>query len=370
MNAGRAAGVATLVAVAAYGHVVYPIWLWATTRGRPEPEPPQPEAWPEISVLVVAHREAGIISDKVEDVVANRYPGPFEVVVVADDAETAGAARGGAARVIEFHGRLGKPEAINRGVEAASHDLVVMTDANARLAPGSLEALVRWVGKDSVVAAAGRKTVVGTRGEGLYWRFESWLKQLEARTGSTIGLVGELAAFDRRRFRALPADTPIDDLWLALDIAEDGGRIVYEPSAATEETELPSSAADWDRRTRIVAGTLEVLWRRRRLLVPGATPVTAQLWGHRLIRSSVGPVAHALLLALAATKMRRSRAAALFVGVHALGAVALVRRQAGRPQSDLERAIAQILYLQAVGAAGTYRFFRGDRPVLWEKVSR
>jgi cellulose synthase/poly-beta-1,6-N-acetylglucosamine synthase-like glycosyltransferase len=370
LRAARAAGVATLVTVAAFGHVLYPVWLWATTRGRPAPEPPQPDAWPPISVLVVAHREAGIIGDKVKDVYANRYPGPFEVLVVADDPETANAARGGPARVIEFHERLGKPGAINRGVEAASYDLVVITDANARLAPGSLAALVRWVGEDGILAVAGRKTMVGSRGENLYWWFESWLKQLESRTGSTIGLVGELAAFDRSRFRALPADTPIDDLWLALDFAEQGGRIVYEPRAVTEETELASPAADWDRRTRIVAGTLEVLWRRRRLLVPGATLVTAQLWGHRLVRSSVGPVAHALLLVLAATKMNRSRTAALFVGVHALGTAAVLRRNVGRGQSTVERAVAQILYLQAVGAVGTYRFFRGDRPVQWAKISR
>jgi len=370
VNRGRAAGVASLVVVAAYGHAIYPLWLWATTRRRDDPEPPDREDSPAISVLVVAHREAGIIAGKIEDVVANGYPGPLEVVVVADDPETAEAARGDLARVIEFSGRLGKPEAVNRGVEAASHDLVVMTDANTKLAPGSLEALVRWVGDDGILAAAGQKTVIGGRGEGLYWRFESWLKQLEARTGSTIGLVGELAAFDRRRFHALPADTPIDDLWLALDIAEQGGRIAYEPTATTEETELASAAADWDRRTRIVAGTLEVLWRRRRLLVPGATPVTAQLWGHRLVRSSIGPVAHAALLALTATKLRRTGVARLFVGVHTVGALAVLRRVRGHPQPAVERVIGQVLYLQAVGAVGTYRFFRGDRPVLWEKVAR
>ena len=369
MSAGRSAGLAALVATAAYGHIVYPLSLLVRTRGMEQPEPPQPDDWPGITVLVVAHREAGIIVGKVDDVVANSYPGDYEVLVVADDAATAEAARESSARVIEFETRLGKPEAINRGVAAATHDLVVMTDANTTLAPRSIEALVRWLGNGTILAAAGEKTVVGSR-ESLYWRFESWLKQLEARTGSTVGLVGELAAFDRRRFRTLPPDTPIDDLWLALDISEQGGRIAYEPNAATQERELSSSAADWDRRTRIVAGTLEVLWRRRELLAPGATPITAQLWGHRLVRSSLGPLAHAVLLALAAKQAPRSRTAALFVGAHLLAGGALARRLTGKRQSGLERGAAQVLYLQAVGAAGTIRFLRGDRPVHWQKEAR
>ena len=370
MTARRSAAYAALLATAAYGHVLYPLWLWARTRHVSQPEPPTQVDWPAITVLVVAHREAGIIARKVEDVLGNSYPGECEVLVVADDAETAAAARQSAARVVEFQDRLGKPEAINRGVEAAAHDVVVMTDANTALAPGSLAALVRWVGADGVVAAAGEKNVVGGRGESVYWRFESWLKEREARLGSTVGLVGELAAFDRRHFRRLPADTPIDDLWLALDLSEQGGRIAYEPLASTHERELQSSGADWDRRTRIVAGTLEVLRRRRGLLVPGATPITAQLWGHRLVRSSLGPVAHGALVALAVRRAHRSPIAALFVAGHVAAGGALARRLAGKRQGTLERALAQVLYLQAVGAAGTLRFLRGDRPVHWQKEAR
>jgi len=48
------------------------------------------------------------------------------------------------------------------------------------------------------------------------------------------------------------------------------------------EAESATTADEWERRTRIVSGANDVLWRRRQLLVPGKSPVTAQLWGHRL----------------------------------------------------------------------------------------
>lgn len=371
MSARRRVGLAALAATAGFGHFVYPLWLWAKTRALPEPEAPRnPDAWPPLSVVVAAHREAGIIGKKVEDVVGNGYAGPLEVIVVADDPETARAAGREPAKVLAFEGRLGKPEALNRGIAAATGDVVVITDANATLAPGSLSALARWFADDGVAGVAGEKVVLGDSGEAVYWRFESWLKRREARRGTTIGLVGELAAFERSRFRPLPTDLAVDDLWLALDLIESGGSVLYEPSARSEEPESPDLATDWQRRTRVVIGTLDVLWRRRDLLVPGASPATSQLWGHRLVRSSLGPIAHAALLALALREARRSAGAAAFVALHAYGAALLIRRLRGEAPGRLSAALTQVLYLQLVGAAGTIRFLRGERPVLWQKLSR
>ncbi len=362
---------AALAATAGFGHVVYPLWLWAKTRTLSDPEPPAgPGEWPSLTVVVAAHREAGVIGAKVDDVLANGYEGPLEVVVVADDRETAEAAERTSARVLAFDRRLGKPEALNRGIGEATGDVVVITDANATLAPGSLTALARWFGSDGIAGVAGEKAVLGASGEGAYWRFESWLKRRETRSGTTIGLVGELAAFKRDRFRPLPRDLAVDDLWLALDLIEDGGRILYEPTARSEEPESPDLATDWQRRTRVVIGTLDVLWRRRNLLVPGASEATPQLWGHRLVRSSAGPLAHAALLALAVPRARRGGLAAGFVAAHVAGAWFLTRRLRGEEQGRIAAAAAQVLYLQLVGAAGTIRFLRGERPVLWQKPRR
>jgi hypothetical protein len=372
LSARSRAGLAVLAATAGFGHVLYPLWLWAKTRTLPERHPPPaPESWPAVSVVVAAHREAGLIAAKVEDLVENGYAGPLEVIIVADDRATADAAgEAPAAKVLAFDRRLGKPEALNRGIAEATGDVVVITDANAKLAPGSLAALVRWFAHDGVAGVAGEKVVLGAGGEGIYWRFESWLKRQEARSGTTIGLVGELAAFERDRFRPLPRDLAVDDLWLALDLIEGGGNILYEPSARSEEPESPDLGADWRRRTRVVIGTLDVLWRRRSLLVPGSSPATPQLWGHRLVRSSAGPMAHAALLALALRQAPRNPAAATFAGAHAWGATLLLRRLRGQRLGRLEAAVAQVLYLQVVGAAGTVRFLRGERPVFWHKDAR
>jgi hypothetical protein len=248
--------------------------------------------------------------------------------------------------------------------------VVVFTDANAMIEPGGLASLVRWLEEPTVGAVAGEKRVITARGESVYWAFEAWLKRLENRTGATIGLCGELAALRRSDYVDLPSDVAVDDLWLALDVVEQHKRVVYEPAARVSEDASASAGLEWGRRTRIICGALDVLWRRRRHLVPGRSPVAGQLWGHRLVRSLLGPVAHAGLVLGAVGSARRSRVARLFLAVHAVGLVAVWREERSAKVTPAERLLAQVLFLQAVGLAGVVRWLRRDRPVFWQKEER
>jgi poly-beta-1,6-N-acetyl-D-glucosamine synthase len=362
-------GVGLLAGIACFGHILYPAWLALRTRRSADPTPPEPKGWPGVTVLVPAYRERSVIAEKVADTFANGYDGPLQVLVVADDAETAEAARGTAADVVSATRREGKGSAVNRGLEHARHDLVVLTDANTSLERGAIAALVRWFEDPSVSAVAGEKRVLDET-EGAYWHFESWLKRRESRLGTTIGLVGELAAFRRVDYSPVPPDLIVDDLWLALELGAAGKRIVYEPAAVAFENGNAPLAEEWERRTRNVAGVLDAIWRRRDLLVPGRATVTEQIWGHRLVRSTFGPAAHAVLLALAARAAGRSRPAAAFAFLHLLGAVAVVRKHRGRRLTAAERLLAQVLFLQGVGLRGTIRWLRGDHSSLWRKGER
>ena len=350
------------------GPLVYPAWLAARTRHRPEPTPPRAENLPSLSVVVPAYREHAVIAAKVDDVLVNGYPGGLEVLVVADDAPTASAARATGARVLTGHQRLGKAAALDRGVAAAAGDVIVMSDANTVLRPGSLANLARWFADDAVGAVAGEKRVQGD-GEGAYWRYESWLKRRESRLGSTIGMVGELAAVRRAAWRPLPADVTVDDLWIALDAIEGGWRVVYEPEAIAVESAPDNAREAWERRTRIVAGTFDLLWRRRHLLVRRDV-VAVQLWGHKLLRQSLGPLAHAALALLALRRARRSRGAAAVVAAHLVGAAAAVAQLTGRAVPRPLAVAGQVVFLQAVAIAGLLRYLRGERPAVWAKPQR
>lgn len=362
------ATVAALCMAAASGHLVYPVWLTLASQRRRPTVPPIPKSWPALSIVIAAYREAAVIGDKIRSTQADAYPAPVEILVVADDEETANAAEAAGATVLRSAHRTGQGASIARGIAAARHELVVLSDANTVFRPGSLRALARWFDDAAVGAVAGRKTVL--RGhEGLYWRFESFLKERETRLGSTVGLVMEIAAVRRSALPPLRGGIVLPDLWLALDVVEGGKRVVYEPEAVSEEEPPSTLREDWERRTRIVSGCLQLLGLRRHLLSPDAGIVAAQLWGHKLVRYSLAPLAHLTLLA-AALLMHRSRAAKIFLAIHgvaALGWIADVRRW---PLPRWTRAMGQVLYLQVVALGGIVRWRSGDLAAMWPKADR
>ena len=386
---GTRAAVAALAMGASAGHVLYPAWLaWRTRRSRGRvaqvPEKEGNGTWPDITVLVPAYREAGVIARKLEDVRTNGYQGRLAILVVADgDPETAAAAESCGVRVLSGPDRLGKSQALNRGFAASDTHIVVISDANNRLTPGALSALVVHFDDPEVGAVAGEKIEADDgRGEGFYWKFESWLKQREDQLGTTIGLVGELAAIRTDLWRSIPEDVAIDDLWTALDIVERGYRVAYEPTARAFEPPT-TLALQWERRTRTIAGALHVIARRSRQLRPSAGLVAAELWGHRLVRYTISPVSHAALLALAGANVRRSVLARAFLLAHlCAGASVLVEARSAasadeagpessrHPVMTAVTASGHVMFLQAVALRGLLRYLGGDRQTKWSTPRR
>ncbi|MBK5305570.1 MAG: glycosyltransferase [Frankiaceae bacterium] len=371
--AARRIAVTGLSAVVLAGPVLYPAGLAFAARRRPiEQRPPDPPDWPNMTVVVAAYHEARLIAAKVADAHANGYPGRLQVVVVADDEPTAAAARETAAVVVSPGRRVGKSAALDIGVTAADGEIVVLSDANTRLMPGSLAALAAWFCDPAVGAVAGEKQL-SAGAESAYWRFESWLKTRESRLGGTIGLVGELAAIRRTAWRPVPADVAVDDLWVALDVLEQGLRVVYEPAAVAVEDASGTWQEDWERRTRIVAGMLDVV-RRRQALLLRADLVSAQLWGHRVLRASAAPVAQATLLGFALVRLRRGpRSApisASFAMAHVVAGAAHVLTSRGQGLPGPVGALGSAAFLQAVGLGGLWRHLRREPLARWPKVDR
>jgi hopene-associated glycosyltransferase HpnB len=121
--------------------------------GEDGPEPPAPSRWPAVSVVVPARNEAAVLPATLPGLLAQDYPGPFRIVVV-DDRSSDGTAE--VARALGAGGRTtvlggaplpdgwaGKVWAMAQGVAAAVEtELLLLTDADIRHAPGSLRRLV------------------------------------------------------------------------------------------------------------------------------------------------------------------------------------------------------------------------------------
>src|SRR5262249_47290099 len=114
--------------------------------------PPDPAAWPSVRVVVPARNEAATLPRTIPSLAGQDYPGEWRVVVVDDRSEdgTAESARStGGTRTTVLPGAalpegwVGKVWAMQQGVEGATEDYILLTDADILHAPGSLRHLVR-----------------------------------------------------------------------------------------------------------------------------------------------------------------------------------------------------------------------------------
>jgi biofilm PGA synthesis N-glycosyltransferase PgaC len=283
--------------IVAYVYVAYPCLLaaWARIAGRPARRRPfAAGAWPSISIVVAARNEAARLPARIEDLLAQEYPGPCEIIVVSDGStdDPRRALARYPIRLIEVPA-AGKPRALNAGVAASSGEILIFADARQRFAAGAIAALVRNFTDPMVAGATGElvldceergvDTSVGD-GIGLYWKYEKFLRRNESRVWSTLGATGAIYALRRRCWSPLPEATLLDDVLAPMRAVLAGGRIVFEESAVAYDRASTDAAMESRRKTRTLAGNYQILAQEPRLLLPFANPVWLQYVSHKIGR--------------------------------------------------------------------------------------
>jgi cellulose synthase/poly-beta-1,6-N-acetylglucosamine synthase-like glycosyltransferase len=281
-----------------YAYLGYPVLvrgLAAVFGRRAAPAEPEDGALPRLSVLVAAHNEAAVIADRIENALAADYPPDRLEVVVATDGCDDGTAEvvrryaGRGVRLIEYAVRRGKANVLNASIPQLTGAVVLLSDANTFTDPAAARRLARWFADDRVGAVCGRLVLTdpegGTNADGLYWKYETFLKTCEGRLGALLGANGGIYAVRRSCFTPIPPGTIVDDFVLPLQAKiRTGCRIVYDPDAVAHEETPPHISAEFRRRARIGAGGFQSLGFLWRLLNPLNGWVTFTFVSHKLLR--------------------------------------------------------------------------------------
>lgn len=355
---GTALGCCALAAWVLGGYAVALAGLPARRWRTDDHEPP-------VTIVVPTHRERDLLAAKLESLAAMDYPRDrMQVVVVSDgDRELARIARATlpSAVVLLQPERRGKPAALNRALEHATGDIVLLTDAHTHLAPGSLRVAVRHFADASVFAVTGRWAEASS----VYDRYEHVLRLLETRSGSTAGVFGGILAVRREHVGRFPQDVVNDDLWLLLRLVRAGGRVVYEPRATSVEAGL-GAGLELERRARIAAGRV-LLARELRDLPAG---FAWRLISHKFGRLGLPfALAGALAGSLAAARRPAYRAAAgAQLAGYLVGALAVAGVHGPGPLRPVSRAAGQFLLGNVATTRGVIRALRGRQDVRWRPV--
>jgi hypothetical protein len=331
---------------------------------------------PLVSFIITAYNEERRLRAKIENTLGQVYPASRLDIIVASDGSTDATdaiarAFGDRVRLVRAPERRGKEAAQQLAVEAASGEVLIFSDVATALASDGVSSIVSNFADATVgcVSSIDRFVDAGGRpsGEGAYVRYEMFLRTLETRVNTLVGLSGSFFAARRGVCRNWAADRQSDFSTL-LNAVDLGLRGVLDSRTAGYYRNIADGRRESQRKTRTVVRGIAVLARNARMLNPFRYGLFAwQLASHKLCRWLV-PFAMIGAAAANAVLVSRSVFYELTLGAQAaFYAAALAGMWTG---AQALRIPAFLLSSNAAILVAWFRFASGERITCWHPSDR
>ena len=186
------------------------------------------------------------------------------------------------------------------------------------------------------------------------------------RPGSVVGVSGALYAARRSLLPEIPEGLILDDLWIPLEIARGGARIVFAADARAWDRPSADLALEARRKRRTLAGNFQLIARAPSLLLPWAHPLGWRLWGHKWLRL----LAPWMMIALFAANLALVGGRTTWNLLLAAQCVFYAAAAAGLLVPALMRVLpvriaATFVRMNGFAIGGAYDFFSGRAGHLW-----
>jgi len=340
---------------------------------------------PRVAHIIAAYNEEDFIAGKIENSLAIDYPGHLHRIIVVAD--------GSSDRTVEIvesfpqvellflPARKGKVAAINRGVgHAGGTDIVVFSDANSLLDPASFSYMMRHYNDPKIGGVSGEKKVMSAgkvlgQGEGLYWRYESYLKQLDSDFHSVVGAAGELFSIRRELFETVPEDIILDDFYISLNVCRRGLIVKYESRAVAIEGPSFSLADERKRKVRISAGAFQSMLMMKDLLnITTYGKLSFQYISRRVLRLAICPFLLPIILLLNIIIMINGGGymGILFVQIlfYTLSFIGWLIASSSQHTFKIFYIPYYFVFMNFSVWAGLFRYLYGTQSAIWEKSKR
>jgi len=308
-----------------YTYVGYPLWIYLRSRLHPRLLRQGP-ILPKVSIILAVHNGAVLVRQKLDHLLSLDYPRDRMEIVIVSDGSTDGTDdilkefQDPRVKCIRCSEHRGKAAALNTGMRDATGEILLFNDIRPFLEGNALRLLVSnfadprvgCVAGELVLSDDGHDAAAGAVG-GLYWRYEQWIRNSEARVDSALGVYGGFYAVRRELAAELPEGTILDDMLQPLSVIRQGYRSVLDVRARVHDVWPKSLRGEFHRKVRTLAGNFQLL-QTAPWLLSRQNRLRFELISHKLLRLVV-PV---LLLILLISSALLAKHSILYAG--ALGA--------------------------------------------------
>jgi len=249
---------------------------------------------PQISFIITAYNEEQRIAQKIENSLEQTYPAEKLEVIVASDCstdQTDEIVRGYASynvKLIRASERKGKENAQMYAVRAALGTILVFSDVATILKPDALKQIVSNFEDPLVGCVSSEDRFIDSdghvSGEGLYVKYEMFIRKLESRVNTLVGLSGSFFAVRQDVCRDWAPDLQSDFNSL-LNSVKLGMKGISDPLSIGYYKNIADERKEFQRKVRTVLRGITVLIRNRFLLNPRKYGLFSwQLMSHKISR--------------------------------------------------------------------------------------
>lgn len=252
--------------------------------------------YPGLSILVAAYNEEATISETIDSIARQQYPGVLEVIVVNDGSKDRTAELVRALlpahpwlRLLDLPKNVGKANALNEALKLVSHTLTATVDADSWLFRDALNGIVERYFHDpkNTRAVAGAVMVRNSR-ESWLTRAQEWdyfqgiaaIKRVQSLYQGTMVAQGAFSMYDTATLKKVGGwpDCVGEDIVLSWSILKEGYRIGHCEDALLF-TNAPTTVKQFSRqRQRWARGMIEAFKRHPGILLNRSLSTSFAWW--------------------------------------------------------------------------------------------
>ena len=252
---------------------------------------------PKVSIIITAHNEEKNIEDKIRNTLLLKYPKDLKEIIVASDASTDKtdsivcnfASEG--VKLVRAEERKGKEYAQLKAIKAASGEILVFSDVATLIDKDILKKLVSRFADAKIGALSSEDRFLAEDGtvvvEGAYVKYEMWLRKMESRVNSLVGLSGSFFAARKTICESWDITVP-SDFNTALNCVKADYIAVSDPSVIGYYKDAKEGKGEYARKFRTIVRGMSALASKPEVLNPLKMGIfTFQVWSHKIMRWAV-----------------------------------------------------------------------------------